>query len=181
VSDRKNQLATAILAGKLLADGLKGTAERAELAELMADDDDKQKPIRDAEGTELGTATLSGGKEQAKVTNEAELLEWVKVNRPDQLRQVVEPAYVKALLNAADKEGAAVDETTGEVIPGIEVETTKAFVNIRPNDLARERMAALVAESGLLQLTKARRVVAEAPVIEGPAFAGLDDEEESPW
>lgn len=181
MSDRKNRLAAAILAGKLLTDGLKGTTERAELAELMDDDDDKQKPIRDADGVELGTVTLTGGKEKATVTNEAALLEWVKVNRPDQLRSIVEPAYVKALLKQADKEGAAVDETTGEVIPGIDVETTNVSVSIRPNDLARERMGALVAESGLLQLTKARRVVAEMPAIEGPAFAGLDEEEESPW
>lgn len=40
---------------------------------------------------------------------------------------------------------------------------------------------ALVAESGLLQLTKARRVVAELPPAPTFAFEGLDDEEDSPW
>jgi hypothetical protein len=181
VSDRRNELAVAIMAGKLLTDGLKGTAERAELAELMAAEDRPKATVRDADDVELGTATLCGGKEKAKVVDELALLAWVKENRPDQLRSIVEPAYVKALLKIADAEGVAVDEETGEVIPGIELVETGTYVTVKPNDLARERMDALVAESGLLQLTKARRVVAELPAVEGPAFAGLDDEEASPW
>jgi hypothetical protein len=181
MTDRRNQLAVAVMAGKLIADSLKGTAEREEIAQILTAEDTKKVPVRDADGTELGTATLCGGKEKAKVTDELALLRWVKANRPDQIREIVEDAFVKALLKQADKDGVAVDETTGEVIPGIELVETNTYVNVTPNDTARERMTALVAESGLLQLTKARRVVAELPPAPTFAFEGLDDGEASPW
>lgn len=142
---------------------------------------DQARILRDAEGTELGTATLCGGKEKPKVTDEAALLAWVQENRPDQVRQVVEPAYVKALLKQAEREGAAADETTGEVIPGIEFVESGAYVTVKPNDLAKDRMAELIAESGLLGLTRARRVAAELPPPPVVAFEGLDAEEDSPW
>jgi hypothetical protein len=181
MSDRRNALAVAIMAGKLIGDELKGRSEREELAKIMAAEDSKQTVVRDAEDTELGKATLCGGGEKAKVVNEAALLVWVKANRPDQLRQIVEPAFVKALLKTADKEGVAVDEETGEVIPGIEFMETGAYVTVTPNATAKERMAELIHDSGLLQLTKARRVVAELPPTSVVPFEGLEDEEESPW
>lgn len=178
MSDRRNRLAAAVMAGRLITDELKGRAEREELAALMTDEDIKQTPVRDAEGLDLGKATLCGGKEKAKVTDDRALLEWVTANRPDQLRPVVEPAYIKALLKAAEKEGVAVDEGTGEVIPGIELVETGAYVTVTPNQAARDRMSELIHDTGLLQLTTARRVVeAQAPI----EFAGLDDEEASPW
>jgi len=181
MSDRRNQLAVAVMAGKLITDHLKGDAEREELVQILAAEDSGRVPVRDADGVELGTATLCGGKEKAKVVDEDALLAWVKEHRPDQLRQVVEPAYVKALLKQADTEGAAADETTGEVIPGIEFVETNAYVSVKPNQLAKDRMGELVTESGLLQLTKARRVVEAAPAAPTVAFEGLDDEEPSPW
>lgn len=180
MSDRRNNLGVALLAGKLITEELKGQAEREELAQILSDDDTAKVPVRDADGTELGTATLCGGKDKAKVVNEAALLAWVKEHRPDQLRQVVEPAYIKALLKQADTEGAAADEDTGEVIPGIEIVESSSYVSVKPNELARDRMAELIHDSGLLQLTKARRVVAELPPTPTVAFDGLD-EEDSPW
>lgn len=180
MTDRRNQLGVALVAGKLITDSLKGGAEREELAQILAADDTAKVPVRDADGVELGTAILCGGKDKAKVTDELALLAWVKENRPDQLRQIVEPAYIKALLKQADAEGAAADEETGEIIPGIEIVETGSYVSVKPNELARDRMAELIHDSGLLQLTKARRVVAELPPAPVVAFEGLD-EEDSPW
>lgn len=183
MTDRRNQLAVAIIAGKLIADGLKGEAEREELAQILAAEDSGRVPVRDADGIELGSATLCGGKgkKKAKVTDELALLRWVQKNRRDQIREVVEDAYVKALLKIANKEGVAVDETTGEVIPGIEFVESNAYVSVTPNSAAQERMAELIRESGLLQLTKARRVVEELPAAPTVAFDGLEDTEASPW
>lgn len=180
MSDRRNELAVAILAGTLITGELKGRAERAELVEIMTEQDVQQTPVRDADGVELGKASLCGASAKAKVVDEDALLQWVKANRTDQLRTVVEPAYVKALLKLADSEGAAVDETTGEVIPGIEHVGGEPFVKVTPNALAKDRMSELIHDSGLLQLTKARRVVAELPAEPTYSFEGLEDEE-SPW
>ncbi len=181
MSDRRNELAVAIMAGTLITGELKARSERAELVKIMAADDIQQAPVRDADGVELGKASLCGATAKAKVVDEEALLKWVKANRLDQLRTVVEPAYIKALLKLADAEGAAVDETTGEVIPGIEHVGGEPFVKVTPNALAKDRMSELIHESGLLQLTKARRVVAELPPEPTFAFEGLDDEEPSPW
>lgn len=178
MSDRRNELAVAVMAGKLITDQLKGRAERAELVEILADADVQQAPVRDVDGVDLGKVSLCGGAAKAKVVDEVALLRWVKKNRPDQIREVVEPAYIRALLKEVDAEGVAADEKTGEVIPGMELVQGEPFVKVTPNSVAKDRMGELVRESGLLQLTEARRVVAELPAI---TFDGLDDDEDSPW
>lgn len=181
MSDRRNELAVAVMAGKLITDELKGRAERAELVEILAGADVQQAPVRDADGVELGKVSLCGGTAKAKVVDEAGLLRWVKANRPDQIREIVEPAYVRALLKEVDAEGAAVDQDTGEVIPGFELVQGEPFVKVTPNATSKDRMSALIHDSGLLQLTKARRVVAELPAEPSVTFEGLDDDEDMPW
>jgi len=181
MSDRRNALAVAVMAGKLITDELKGRAERAELVEILSGDDVQQAPVRDVDGVELGKVSLCGGTAKAKVVDEAALLRWVKANRSDQIREVVEPAFVRAVLKAAEAEGVAVDESTGEVIPGIEAVEGDPYVKVTPNATAKDRMAELIHESGLLGLTSARRVVEELPPAPTFAFEGLDDEEPSPW
>lgn len=183
MSDRRNALAVAIMAGTLITSELKSKDERAELLGIMTDDDVQQVPVRDADGVELGKASLCDATAKAKVVDEAALLAWVKENRPDQIRETVEPAYVKALLKAVDAEGVAADETTGEVIPGLELVDGKPFVKVTPNPVARDRMSELIGESGLLQLTKARRVVdvPEPDPVSTFVIEGLDDEEPAPW
>lgn len=184
MTERRNALAVAIMAGTLITGELKGRDERAELVEIMTADDVEQVPVRDADGVDLGKASLCNATAKARVVDEAALLAWVKANRPDQIRETVEPAYVKALLKQFEAEGVAADEDTGEVIPGIELAEGKPYVKVTPNAFAKDRMSELIHESGLLQLTKARRVVDVEPE-PAPAstfvIEGLDDEEPSPW
>lgn len=185
MTERRNALAVAIMAGTLITSELKGRAERAELVEIMTADDVEQVPVRDADGVDLGKASLCAATARAKVVDEAALLAWVKARRPDQIREIVEPAYVKSLLKQFDAEGAAADEVTGEVIPGIEAVEGSPYVKVTPNGAARERMSELIHESGLLQLTTARRVVdpepEPAPMAKTFVIEGLDDEEPAPW
>lgn len=143
-----------VIAAKLVADELKEIERtaKAELMELADAVGATSFTVKDDDGTKLGTVSKSEGRVAAKVVDEAALLAWVKANRPDQLRQVVEDAYVKALLKSAVENGDAVDVETGEIIPGIEVMQGSPFVSARPTPEAKARMKDLLAGSPLLEL-----------------------------
>lgn len=143
-----------VIAAKLVADELKDIerAAKADLMELADATGATSFTAKDDDGTKLGTVSKSEGRVSAKVVDDDALLAWVKANRPDQLRQVVEDAYVKALLKTAVENGDAVDERTGEVIPGIEVTQAAPFVSARPTAEAKALMKGLLASSTLLEL-----------------------------
>lgn len=177
---RRNDLAVAIMAGTLVSAELKLKAERSELVEIMSGEDIDKATVKDAEGNDLGTASLCDGKPKAKLVDEAALLTWVKKNRPEQVREIVEPAYIKALLKQFEADGDVADKTTGEAIPGFEMTEGSPYVRVTPNEAAKDRMADLVRDSGLLQLGAAP--AAEQTERSEPfVIEGLDDEEPSPW
>jgi hypothetical protein len=139
---------------KLVADQIKDIEKqaKAELLERMQKLGVRTLDVAGTGDSNMAVISKTPGKVTAKVTDERALLEWVKANRPDQLRTLVEEAYVKSLLTLAAEHGAAVDEATGEVIPGIEVETGEPFLSTRPTAEAKARMKDLLAGSPLLEL-----------------------------
>lgn len=175
MSNRRNDLAMAIMAAGLITGQLKAKGEREELAEVMAAQDVSQALVRDTEGIELGRASLVGSKPKARIADVDTYLAWVKANHPDQVREIVDNAYTMKLLKAAEDFGAGVDPSTGALIPGILVEDDKPHVRVTPNAEARERMASLLESSGLLKLTQA----SASPETVSDGFEGLD--EEDPW
>lgn len=147
-------IAKRAVAAKLVADQIKDIEKQAK-AELVAQMGDLGIRSLDVSGDaeeKLAVVSRTPGKKTAKVVDEAALLVWVRENRPDQLREVVHEAYVDALKKLAVEHGSAVDETTGEVIPGIEVTTGDPFVSTRPTAEARALMKGLLAGSPLLEL-----------------------------
>jgi hypothetical protein len=143
-----------VIAAKLIADELKAVemAAKADVLELSEETGGTTFTVKDDDGTKLGTVSKSEGRTSVKVVNEAALYQWVKANRPDQLVKVIAPAYVKSLIALALEHGDAVDETTGEVIPGLEVTTGAPFVAARPTPEAKARMHELFQGSSLLEL-----------------------------
>jgi predicted metalloendopeptidase len=145
-----------VIAAKLVADEFKAleAEAKARVLELSKETGATTFTVKDDDDTKLGTVSVSDGKTSAEITNEAALYQWVKKNRPDQLVEVIAPAYLKALLKAAVEsgDGVAVDEDSGEVIPGIEVSVGDPYVSSRPNADAKARMRELVAGSKLLGL-----------------------------
>lgn len=110
-------------------------------------------------------ATLPGGMpigtvqrtELAKSVNvnHTELLAWVRRNRPDQIEETVSPAYVAHLTAMCKTLGAAVDETTGEIIPGVELREGTSSFRVTPSDDGREyilRKLRELADIGILDL-----------------------------
>lgn len=146
-------IAKRVVAAKLVGDEIKNIekAAKGELLEQMSGLGVRSLDV-EVDDVKLAVISKTAGKLSAKVTDEAALLKWVKANRSDQLRQVVEDAYVKALLKSAVENGAAVDEETGEVIPGIEVAQGAPFVSARPTAEAKALMSDLLKGSPLLEL-----------------------------
>lgn len=143
-----------VIAAKLIGDQLKAIeqAAKADVLELSEATGGTTFTVKDDDGTKLGTVSKSDGRSSAKVVNEAALYQWVKANRPDQLVEVIAPAYLKSVLASALEHGDAVDEGTGEVIPGIEVTQGAPFVAARPTPEAKARMSELLKGSALLEL-----------------------------
>lgn len=146
-------IAKRVVAAKLVGDEIKNIekAAKADLLEQMGDLGVRTLDV-ESDGVKLAVISKTAGKVAAKVVDEAALLKWVTANRPDQLRQIVHEAFVKSLLKSAAEQGDAVDEKTGEVIPGIEVTAGDPYVSARPTAEARARMKDLLAGSDLLEL-----------------------------
>jgi hypothetical protein len=85
------------------------------------------------DGVDIGTVSVVDGKTTAKVTNPAALLEWVKVNAPDEVETVarVRESYVGALLARCENvDGAAMHAKTGELLPGVRFETGDPYTRV---------------------------------------------------
>jgi selenophosphate synthetase-related protein len=106
------------------------------------------------DGTPIGRVSLSKAPTSAAVTDEREMLKWVKQHRPDEIVESVNPAFVTKLKGYAKTHGVAV-LPTGEIVPGVEsVQGNPRYrVDVDPDavPILRARLAELVAQ-GLLEL-----------------------------
>lgn len=83
----------------------------------------------------VGAVQLAAGATRVVVSDAAALLEWVRRVHPTEAVQAwaVRPAYQAALLEAVKAAGEPVDPATGEVVPGIRVETGPPSVRVVPD------------------------------------------------
>lgn len=178
---RTNQdMARVVLAAKLVTDHVKqlADADRKALFDALAAADSTGMTVRTDDGVELGTISHVAEKPVAKLTDEKAFTNWVKQNRPDQIREVVDKPYKDAVLKVATKEGVAVDTETGEVIPGIELRDARGYISVRENDAGRNLAKALLLQNGLLKLGQGPAATEEQPVVEASdisSWPGLDD------
>lgn len=143
-----------VVAAKLVGDEIKNIERqaKAELLEQMADIGVRTLDVTGDDGAALATVSKAKGRTTAKV-NDVELLAWVKANRPDQIREVVAPAYIETLKKLAVESGDGVASTEdGDVIPGITVDTGDPSVSARPTAEAKALMRELLQGSPLLEL-----------------------------
>jgi hypothetical protein len=89
------------------------------------------------DGSDIGTVSVVDGKTTAKVTNPAALLEWVKVNAPDEVESVprVRESFVGALLARCENvDGAAMHAKTGELLPGVAFTVGDSYARVTRTD-----------------------------------------------
>lgn len=178
---RTNQdRARVVMAAKLVTDHVKDLADtdRKELFDALAAADSTGMKVKTDDGIELGTISHVPDRPTAKVVDEKTFTAWVKANRPDQIREVVDKPYRDKVLKDATKEGIAVDAETGEVIPGIELRETRGYISVRENEAGRNLAKAMLLRTGLLQLGQAP-AESDTPVVVDAAdisqWPGLDE------
>lgn len=110
------------------------------------------------DGTVIGAVTIGKAAETPTVTDERALLAWVKENRPTEITESVNTAYVDALKKQVKAHGYAFVPDTGEIIPGIGLKTsTPSYRPTVDRDLIpmlRQRSGELISD-GLLELPAA--------------------------
>lgn len=178
---RTNQdRARVVLAAKIITDHVKDLSDtdRKELFDALEQADSTGMKVKTDDGIELGTISHTPNRPTAKLIDEKAFTAWVKANRPDQIREVVDKPYRDKVLKDATKEGIAVDTETGEVIPGIEMRESKGYISVRENDAGRNLGKALLLSGGLLQLGQGPVEPADQPVVDAAdisSWPGLDD------
>lgn len=93
------------------------------------------------DGTRVGTVSRTKVIQTAAVTDMAAFTEWVLKNRPDEIihpEPFVRASYLEHVKESAKRHGKAIDETTGEIIPGIELRDGTAMFRVTPTDEGRE-------------------------------------------
>lgn len=112
------------------------------------------------DGTVIGAVAIGKAAETPVVTDERALLAWVKANRPTEVVESVNSAYVEVLKRQAKAHGYAYANETGEVIPGIGLrESSPSYRPTVDKDLIpllRQRLAEIVA-GGLFELPAAEK------------------------
>ena len=93
-------------------------------------------------GQRLGYVSKTNGRTSAKVTDEPALIAWCRHAHPDEIIECVRPSFVERLKSDAKHYGAAVDTTTGEVVPGIDVVAGEPYITVKLDDHAAELIAA---------------------------------------
>ena len=106
---------------KTLADDVRTTLDqgKAGLLEVMAEQGITGLAARLPDGTKVASLPYVGGEDRAQVVDEAALVAWMETNRPGEIIKNVRKETLKAVLDAANAIGRAVDPVTGEAIPGI--------------------------------------------------------------
>lgn len=120
----------------------------------------------------LAKASMSSGRAKLVVTEPNKLLEWVKANHPTEVVEAVNPAYLKSVEARAKELGlGAVIDSTGEVIPGVEVQTGDPVVSVRREKNTDDIIAELFT-SGRVSLDGIETV----PALEASAAEVVDGE-----
>jgi hypothetical protein len=83
------------------------------------------------DGVRLGKFTKTRGRLTPTITDERKFLQWVQDRYPDEIEQTIRPAFRTKILDTAKKHGEAVDLSTGEVVPGIELRHGDPYISFR--------------------------------------------------
>lgn len=101
-------------------------ALNAEFFDALDEGDAKAAVLPD--NTKLGKVSKVAGRNSPSVVDEVALVKWVKANHPTEIVETVRDSYRSHLLETAKRHGMAVDETTGEVVPGIEMREGRPYI-----------------------------------------------------
>jgi hypothetical protein len=149
------ELARTVAALKAVGEILSGqqTAERAALLDALSEAGIKQQEVTLPDGSKLASISVAAGRTTARVADQEAFLEWVFENHPTQIETLkttrVRPAYERSVLESAKKAGEPID-STGEVVPGIEVGDGEPYLVTKLADGAHQRVLSAI-QAGSIQ------------------------------
>lgn len=114
------------------------------------------------DGTRVGKVRRNERSVVAVTTDADALLAWTQQHRPDEVQLIptIRPAFLEYLRKQAKEHGMAFDETSGEIIPGIEGQEGSASFVVTPSAegkaLIQAKLSDLIA-AGVLELPAAER------------------------
>lgn len=115
------------------------------------------------DGTVIGSVTIGLPATSVVVTDERALLAWVKANKPTEIVQSVNSAFIEFLKTQVRKHGYAFDVTSGEIIPGIELRegspSYRPTVDKAQLPMLRARLSEIISQA-LLELPAERKETA---------------------
>lgn len=156
MSDQLRDAATRAAVWGVIAAAAKDRQDeaKAELRQLEPGDTIAAK----VNGQLVGKATMANGRAKLVVTDESQLLAFIRDNHPTELVQSVNPAYLKALEAKAKEVGAVIDDQ-GEFVPGVELVAGAPYVSVRRDKEAPFIVAQLLS-SGQVQLDGIKQIEA---------------------
>lgn len=119
----------------------------SEAYETARNDTGNEMDVGDRKAVSLGDGKLgdvlkASGSRRAAVTDEDSFLKWVAEAHPEEIVQSVRSAFRTKILNDTKRYGQAVDVTTGELVPGVELTVGEPYITVRLADEANDRIAA---------------------------------------
>lgn len=125
------------------------------------------------DSTKVGSVSLTGGSPEAKITDAEAYIAWARAAYPSEattrIVKDVREAFTRDLLAKMTAAGVAVDPTTGEEVPGVQIKATRARSHsVRFGKQGRD----LVAEAWRTGTLAALALPALAAPEQGPAEEG---------
>jgi len=116
-------------------------------------------------GDEVGQVGRSRPAQRVVVNDEAALLAWVQEHRPDEVitTSTIRTSFLTYLKRQATQLGHAVDESTGEIIPGIEVVEGTSSYRVTPSTEGRAAVLGMLNGTPIEQTLDAALAVLELP------------------
>lgn len=99
---------------------------------LAALDEGDSKAATLPDGITLGKVTKTRGRLTPTVIDETAFLRWVQENHPEEIEPQVRPAFRAKIIETTKSYGVAIDPSTCEVVPGVELRTGDPFISFRP-------------------------------------------------
>lgn len=123
--------------------------------EAMTEGERKDVHVRDADGNrvKVGTIRVDQAPTNARVTDEAAFLAWVKVHAPTEVVETVRPSYAARVLDLVKRHGQMPHPATGELVdvPGVSLEVGEPRVVVTPAKGAAQALAEAHQRGGLPQ------------------------------
>lgn len=158
MSDTRTAAVRAVVA-KFLEDRIKEARKVVDAEVLSVLDKGDRKGATLADGTNIGTVSVTVGRRTLQVVDEVAYIGWVREHSPHNVykpepREQVHGAYTKAVTAAATVvDGFYVDETTGEVIPGLKETVFDPSVVVKISDDQADNIYEAFADGRLSLLT----------------------------